>query len=251
MKGSETGAISAGLVRLSALRKYFLEGDRRRTVLDGIDATFAESELVVLMGRSGSGKSTLLNLISGIDLPSSGNVSIGSAVLTTMSERERTLFRRRNVGFVFQSFNLISTLTVLENLLLPMELNGRSAPEEAYGLLERVGLRDRAGSYPDRLSGGERQRVAIARALAHHPLLILADEPTGNLDFDTGAAVMSLLEALVREQGTTMIVATHDRDIIPRADRVVLLRSGRLEDVARGDLEEHASGMPLPPAEGI
>jgi putative ABC transport system ATP-binding protein len=146
---------------------------------------------------------------------------------------------------------LISTLTVLENLLLPMELNGRSAREEAYGLLERVGLRDRADSYPDRLSGGERQRVAIARALAHHPLLILADEPTGNLDFDTGAAVMSLLEALVREQGTTMIVATHDRDIIPRADRVVLLKSGRLEDVARGALEEHASGMPRPPAEGI
>jgi len=251
MKRSRGGVSSAGVVRISALRKVFWEGDRQRTVLDELDATFAAAELVVLMGRSGSGKSTLLNLISGIDLPTSGSVTIGSTELTSLSERERTLFRRRNVGFVFQSFNLVSTLTVIENLLLPMELNGRSEREEANILLDRVGLRDRARSYPDRLSGGERQRVAIARALAHHPRLILADEPTGNLDFDTGAAVMTLLEALVREQGATMIVATHDPDIIPRADRVVLLRGGRLENVADGPSGGNADGMPRHPAEGV
>ncbi len=250
MKGSKAAA-DGSLLQLTGLRKSYREGDRQRLVLDDIDASFAEAELVVLMGRSGSGKSTLLNVISGIDLPSSGTVSLGAVDLTTLSERERTRFRRENVGFVFQAFNLIPTLTVVENLLLPMELNGRSDRLEAQTLLERVGLGDRADSFPDRLSGGERQRVAIARALAHHPILILADEPTGNLDFDTGAAVMTLLETLVRERGATMIVATHDRDIIPRADRVVQLRAGRLEDISIGAMRGNPGGMPHRPAEDV
>lgn len=222
------------LIRLQGVTKSYREGDRERLVLDRIDAEFAEGQLIVLLGRSGSGKSTLLNLLSGIDLPTSGRVVIGSTDLSGLSERDRTLFRRKRVGFVFQSFNLIPTLTVIENLLLPMELSGGGTAgfdrERAGALLEKVGLESRSDSFPDRLSGGERQRVAIARALAHDPLLILADEPTGNLDFDTGASVMNVLETLVRDQGATMIVATHDRDLIPRGDRVLHLRGGKLED---------------------
>ncbi len=219
------------LVRLTGLTKTYAEGDRLRTVLHELDAEFARGDLIVLLGRSGSGKSTLLNLVSGIDVPTSGTVSIAETDVTALSERERTLFRRRHIGFIFQSFNLIPTLSVLENLLLPMELNGREGgSERAHDLLQKVGLDDRAAAFPDRLSGGERQRVAIARAMAHEPLLILADEPTGNLDFETGSHIMNLLESLVRDHGATMIVATHDRDIVPRANRVVQLRGGKLED---------------------
>ena len=219
------------LVRLDGLTKTYQEGDRLRPVLDGLDARFAAGDLIVLLGRSGSGKSTLLNLVSGIDLPTSGTVTIAGTDLTALSERERTLFRRRHIGFVFQAFNLIPTLSVLENLLFPMELIGqRDQIGRARALLEKVGLADRADTFPDRLSGGERQRVAIGRALAHEPRLILADEPTGNLDYETGRHVMNLLESMVRDHGTTMIVATHDRDIVPRANRVVQLRNGRLEE---------------------
>jgi putative ABC transport system ATP-binding protein len=159
-------------------------------------------------------------------------VVIEGAVLTRLSERERTLFRRRRIGFVFQFFNLIPTLTVEENLLLPLELNGRAAPPAAaHALLERVGLRQRAGSFPDRLSGGEQQRVAIARALIHEPALLLADEPTGNLDADTGEVVLELLEGLARDARRTLLVATHSNRIIERADRVLALRGGRLIEV--------------------
>ncbi len=192
-----------------------------------------EGEFVVLLGRSGSGKSTLLNLLSGMDLPTSGEVVIGGKNLTTLSEHDRTLFRRKHIGFVFQSLNLIPTLTVAENILMPLELNGRMSreeQEEALRYLDHVGLEDRAESFPDRLSGGEQQRVAIARALGHDPLLILADEPTGNLDYKTGQHVMDLLNRLVRDKGKTILVVTHDRDLISLADRVLSLQGGRLEE---------------------
>ena len=192
-----------------------------------------EGEFVVLLGRSGSGKSTLLNLLSGMDLPTSGEVMIGGKNLTTLSEHDRTLFRRKHIGFVFQSLNLIPTLTVAENILMPLELNGRMSreeQEEALRYLDHVGLEDRAESFPDRLSGGEQQRVAIARALGHDPLLILADEPTGNLDYKTGQHVMDLLNRLVRDKGKTILVVTHDRDLISLADRVLSLQGGRLEE---------------------
>lgn len=220
------------LVRLIEVHKTYEEGGRLRRVLNGVTTSFLEGELTVIVGRSGSGKSTLLNLISGIDQPDSGKVLVGSEDMTTLGERERTLFRRDHVGFVFQSFNLIPTLTVLENLLLPMELRGTLNRERALDLLERVELADRQATFPDRLSGGERQRVAIARALAHDPILILADEPTGNLDYTTGAAVMDLLERLVREERRTMIVATHDRDLLLRADRVMEMMDGELRQIA-------------------
>jgi len=223
------------LVQLRDLTKIYQEGDRERVVLRRVDAEIHDGEFVVLMGRSGAGKSTLLNLISGIDRPTSGGVWIGDTNLTELSEHERTLFRRRHIGFVFQAFNLISTLTVEENITLPLELSGGVSEDErarALSVLDEVGLRDRADSFPDRLSGGEQQRVAIARALAHDPLLILTDEPTGNLDYDTGRQVLDLLSRLVRERGKTMLVATHDRTMVRAADRVLTLQQGELTPYA-------------------
>jgi putative ABC transport system ATP-binding protein len=183
------------------------------------------------MGKSGSGKSTLLNLISGIDTPDSGQVWIAGQALTSLSEHERTLFRRRSIGFVFQFFNLVPTLSVLENILLPLELNGhsdRQAQQTAHALLEQVGLASRASSYPDRLSGGEQQRIALARALAHDPPLLLADEPTGNLDPETSARVFDMLLGLARDEGLGALIATHNLDLARRMDRVLHLDQGRV-----------------------
>jgi putative ABC transport system ATP-binding protein len=226
------------LLELRDLSKVYQEGQQTRAVLSDVNAQILLGEFVVLLGPSGSGKSTLLNLISGIDVPSSGQVKFDSADLTSMSERNRTLFRRKNIGFVFQFFNLLPTLTVLENLRLPLELNGitgKIAQSRAADLLEAVGLADRGRSFPDRLSGGEQQRVAIARALVHDPTLVLADEPTGNLDADTGAQVMGLLDALVRQRGKTMVVVTHSADVVDLADRLFLMREGTLREVLKDE----------------
>ena len=205
-------------------------------VLDGASLRIAPGERVAILGPSGSGKSTLLNLISGIDLPDSGTVTIGDVDLTALSEVERTRFRRRHIGFVFQFFNLLPTLTVLENLLLPLELKGSVGAkdgERARGLLERVGLLDRADTFPDRLSGGEQQRVALARALVHEPDLVLADEPTGNLDEDMATQVAELLADLVRGERGTLVVVTHSRVLASRMDRVFRLDHGRIVEDAR------------------
>lgn len=228
------------LIQLAGLSKSYTEVDTKHVVLDALDRTFYAGEFVCLLGRSGSGKSTLLNLISGIDQPSSGSVTItppnGAPVcMTALGENERTLFRRRSIGIIFQFFNLIPTLTVLENVTLPLELNGERtrAVERAGALLEQVGLGNRRDAFPDSLSGGEQQRVAIARALVHNPLLVLADEPTGNLDEDTGGRVLELLLSLTRERGKTLFMATHASDVARRADRVLHLDHGKLvsEDV--------------------
>ncbi|MGD2067413.1 MAG: ABC transporter ATP-binding protein [Gemmatimonadota bacterium] len=219
------------LLRARGLTRRFQEGERVHTVLEDADLTLSPGAFTVLLGPSGSGKSTLLNLVSGIDIPDAGTVEVDGVALTALSERERTLFRRRHIGFVFQFFNLLPTLTVEENLLLPVELKGRVAGadrERALGLLDRVGLVDRAGAFPDRLSGGEQQRVAVARALVHGPLLVLADEPTGNLDPDTGERVLDLLEELVREAGTTLLAVTHSRSLADRADRVLAIDHGAI-----------------------
>lgn len=221
------------VVQLRGLTKVYTEGGRRRAVLDAVDLTFYEGEFVVMLGHSGSGKSTLLNLISGIDRPDAGSSVIRGAPITELSERDRTLFRRDHIGFVFQFFNLIPTLTVLENVTLPQELAGRNRREaetSAVRLLERVGLADRRDAFPDKLSGGEQQRVAIARALAHDPMLVLADEPTGNLDDATGERVLTLLLDLTRDVGRTLIMATHNADIARLADRVLELHDGRLRE---------------------
>jgi putative ABC transport system ATP-binding protein len=227
------------LVRLDEVSKAYEEAGRQRTVLHAVSMSFYRGEVVVLLGKSGSGKSTLLNLVSGIDTPTSGEIWVEGRALTRLSERERTLFRRRSVGFVFQFFNLVPTLTVLENLLLPLELNGVSgaqAQATATAMLAEVGLADRGGSYPDRLSGGEQQRVAIARALVHNPALVLADEPTGNLDAETGRQVLDLLDRLTRQQGKTMIMVTHSPEVVGVADRVLRVREGFL-------VEEQAAVM--------
>jgi putative ABC transport system ATP-binding protein len=224
-------ASATPLIELRNLTKSYDEGNRQRMVLCDTNASIGRGELAVLIGRSGSGKSTLLNLLSGIDQPSSGEVVIDGVAISALSERERTLFRRDRIGFVFQFFNLIPTLTVEENLLLPLELKGRVTPERrraALGLLDEVGLADRGASYPDRLSGGEQQRVAVARALAHDPLLVLADEPTGNLDLETGLQVLEILDRLTRRAGKTMVMVTHSPDVMGMADRVFRVEDCRL-----------------------
>lgn len=200
-------------------------------VLKGVDLDIHAGEFLVVLGASGSGKSTLLNVISGIDGVDQGSVRIADTDITRLTEHTRTLFRRDNIGIVFQFFNLIPTLTVIENITLPLELRGqarRDAETRAQTLLERVGLADRAHDFPDKLSGGQQQRVAIARALIHEPRLVLADEPTGNLDEDTGHSVLSLLLELTREAGKTLVMATHDPAIVPLADRVFRIHDGKL-----------------------
>jgi putative ABC transport system ATP-binding protein len=218
-------------VELQHISKTYREGDSERAVLRDVSVAIEAGEIAVVVGRSGSGKSTLLNLIAGIDHPTAGRVLVDGTDLTGLDEQARTRFRRRHIGFVFQFFNLIPLLTAEENLLLPLELNGRAdaaGVARARALLDRVGLGGRGGSLPDRLSGGEQQRVAIARALVHDPALILADEPTGNLDGETAAGVLELLDALARESGTTVVMATHSREVVGVADRIFAVQRGQL-----------------------
>ena len=224
------------LVELRSIAKSFSEGERERVVFRDASLTIEQGEWLFLLGRSGSGKSTLLNLISGIDLPDEGQVLVDQRVLNRLSERDRTLFRRREIGFVFQSFNLIPTLTVEENVLLPLELTGELTPElagRARELLDQVGLVERAASFPDRLSGGEQQRIAVARALVHRPKLVLADEPTGNLDAQTGRQVLDLFRQLVRETGATLVLVTHSDEVARLADRIVSVVDHRLVETSR------------------
>ena len=218
-------------LRFHDLSKSYYEGDVRRVVLQNAHAEFQPGEITAIFGKSGSGKSTLLNLISGIDAPDSGKIWVDGRELTALSERDRTLFRRARIGFVFQFFNLIPTLTVGENVTLPLELNRIrrvQAQQKARELLETVGLLDRWDTFPEKLSGGEQQRVALARALVHDPLLILADEPTGNLDEETGAQVIALLARLTREQNRTLLIVTHSPEAASHADRVLRLSHGQL-----------------------
>jgi putative ABC transport system ATP-binding protein len=222
---------SSPLVELHDVSKAYAEGEAVREVLTGARLSLHRGEFVVLLGRSGSGKSTLLNLISGIDLPTRGAVRVEGRDLSSLSERERTLLRRERIGFVFQAFNLLPTLTVEENVRLPLELTGRTGAEadrRVRELLGQVGLGGREHSFPDRLSGGEQQRVAVARALAHSPPLLLADEPTGNLDEQTGEQVLQLLLNLIRRDNACALVVTHDPELAARADRAFVMEAGRL-----------------------
>ncbi len=226
---------STAFVVIRNLSKHYAEGDNQRTIFADLTLDIHHGEFIALLGQSGSGKSTLLNLLGGIDLPDAGLIRIGSQIITALSEVERTRFRRRHIGFVFQFFNLIPTLTVEENLLLPLELNGLTTATEhdrALELLDRVGLGNRRRSFPERLSGGEQQRLAIVRALAHGPVLLLADEPTGNLDSATGERILDLLLNLHRQATTTIVMVTHNREAAARADRVLVLDGGRIREIA-------------------
>lgn len=216
---------------LRGVTKRYAEGAGFRDVLAGADLQLERGALGALVGKSGAGKSTLLNLISGIDQPDGGEVVVDGTHLERLSERDRTLFRRQHLGFIFQFYNLVPTLTVEENVRFLLDLNGVAAPQardRAHALLDEVGLADRAAAFPDRLSGGEQQRVAIARALAHEPSLVLADEPTGDLDGDTGLVILDLLERMTRARGRTLLMVTHDESTLNRADVVFRLASGEV-----------------------
>ena len=216
-------------IELRQLTRRLPSGDRELTILDHVDLSVEPGEFIAVLGPSGSGKSTLLALMAGLDRPTSGEVRIDGVAIQSMSEDELALLRRRKIGFVFQSFQLLGNLTARENILLPIELLGRPDPlARADELLDAVGLADRGHHYPSQLSGGEQQRVALARAFAARPPILLADEPTGNLDGATGRKILQLLTELRRSDMTTLVLVTHDPAVAALADRLIHLRDGRV-----------------------
>jgi putative ABC transport system ATP-binding protein len=214
------------LIQVRALTKSIDTGTHRVDILKGIDLEIPKGQFAAIMGPSGSGKSTLLGLIAGLDSPTSGQILLDGEDITRLGEDQMAVLRGRKIGFVFQSYQLIPTLTAEENVLLPMELAGQADRARARELLARVGLEGRFDHYPVQLSGGEQQRVAVARAFALRPPILLADEPTGNLDSATGQVVLDLLLALNREQGATLVLVTHEQSVAASADRRILLRDG-------------------------
>jgi putative ABC transport system ATP-binding protein len=214
------------MLRCESLAKSYRSGGRELTVLKNITFLLESGGFLAIAGPSGSGKTTLLGLLAGLDRPTAGRVVLDGQDLTELDEDQRSLLRGQKVGFVFQSFQLISTLTARENVQVPLELRGEEAEQRADELLERVGLAGRGHHYPAQLSGGEQQRVALARAFSHRPRILFADEPTGNLDAATGASVIDLMVELNRELATTLVLVTHDPDLASRAHRVLRLRDG-------------------------
>ena len=226
-----TGTPSQPMLRVSDLSHRVDLGSDTLTILQGVNLEIKPGESAAIVGRSGSGKTTLLGLLAGLDTPSEGTVELGGAVISALDEDERARLRAQRVGFVFQSFQLLPALTALENVMLPLELGGLDAPEaRARELLERVGLGERLSHTPRQLSGGEQQRVAIARAFAANPVILFADEPTGNLDNHTGQAISDLLLSLNREQGTTLVLVTHDEKLAERCQRHFNIDAGHLTE---------------------
>jgi putative ABC transport system ATP-binding protein len=226
-------------IQVSGLTKSINSGTHRVEILKGIDFEVSRGQFVAIMGPSGSGKSTLLGLLAGLDTPTTGRIVVDGVDITGLREDELTLVRGRKIGFVFQAYQLIPTLTAEENVLLPLELaaNGSSGVERARYLLDNVGLKDRRDHYPVQLSGGEQQRVALARAFVGKPAILMADEPTGNLDSANGQHVLEILIELNRQEGTTLILVTHDRELASHADRSIELRDGLIvSDEARGEV---------------
>lgn len=217
------------MIQLYDVTKTVQSGGRSLTIVDSVTLTVPEGQFLAVLGPSGSGKSTLLGLIAGLDSPTSGQILIDGQSVTEMGEDRLALFRGRKIGFVFQSFHLIPSLTALENVLVPMEMFGcGDAARRADRLLLEVGLADRGHHYPSQLSGGEQQRVAIARAFSNEPSIVLADEPTGNLDSRSGQLILDLLTRRNKERGTTLILVTHEKDLASAADRRILLKDGRI-----------------------
>jgi putative ABC transport system ATP-binding protein len=239
VQGSEA---SQPMISVQGLRKSIRTGTRTVEILKGLDFQIPRGEFAAIMGASGSGKSTLLGLLAGLDTPTDGDVSLNGTAISYLAEDKLAQVRGKTIGFVFQSYQLIPTLTALENVLLPYELNSESGDrksglERARQLLESVGLTNRLDHYPVQLSGGEQQRVALARAFILHPPIVLADEPTGNLDTDNGQAVLDLLLTLNRAEGTTLVLVTHDPALASHATRVITLRDGLIV----GDLQQTPS----------
>jgi putative ABC transport system ATP-binding protein len=218
------------MISISHLTMRLSAGGQAVTILDDVSLDIPTKQMVAIVGPSGSGKSTLLGLIAGLDKPTSGSIILDGVDITRLPEREMTRYRRQKIGYIFQSFHLIPTLTAQENVAVPLELNGDPAARgRAEELLAAVGLRDRSGHYPVQLSGGEQQRVAVARAFACRPPILLADEPTGNLDSATGRQVIDLLLGLNRDHGSSLVLVTHDAALASHAERIVSLRDGRIE----------------------
>lgn len=220
-------------VRVAALSRAYTQGQRTQQVLQDVNFALHAGETVALLGRSGSGKSTLLNLLSGIDLPDAGSVQVSGVDVTALQEPHSTLFRRRHVGFIYQFFNLIPGLTAAENVALSLELNGMKptqALQRTLELLDSIGMLPLAEKFPTQLSGGEQQRIAIARALIHAPALVLADEPTGNLDAETGKHILGWMRAQLHAQGSTCLLVTHSLAVARTADRILTLEDGRITE---------------------
>lgn len=217
------------ILKVDNLNMQYSSGSRSLTVLQSINISIEEGETVAITGPSGSGKTTLMGLCAALDNPTSGEIILMGEKIGPLSEDERALLRNRNIGFIFQNFQLLPSLTALENVMLPLELQGiRGAENEAIRLLERVGLKERMLHYPAQLSGGEQQRVALARAFINKPKILFADEPTGNLDGDTGNTVESLMFDLNKDFGTTLIIVTHNQDLASRTSRIIKLKSGHI-----------------------
>jgi len=234
------------MISLSHLTMRLAGGGHQITILDDITLEIPDKQRVAIVGPSGSGKSTLLGLIAGLDRPTSGSIMLNGVEISTMRESVLARFRRDHIGYIFQSFHLIPTLTALENVLVPLELAGMNeAQERATELLVTVGLGERLHHYPVQLSGGEQQRVAVARAFACRPPILLADEPTGNLDSATGEHMMQLLHSLHRDYGTTLVLVTHDHSIASSMERVITLRDGRIESDRLTDSDHRAAESPL------
>jgi putative ABC transport system ATP-binding protein len=232
------------MIRAEGLEKSYTSGGRPLPVLRSIDLEVPAEAFIAIVGPSGSGKTTLLGLLAGLDQPTAGTVWLDGEDIFALTEDGRADFRSRNVGFVFQTFHLLPTLSALENVLVPLELRGgaASARDRAVGLLERVGLGARLDHYPAQLSGGEQQRVALARAFANEPKILFADEPTGNLDQETGAGIVEILEELNRDSRTTLVLVTHDLGLAERAHRVVSLAGGKVASDRPGSRSTAAAG---------
>ena len=236
------------MIKLTDVSMTLAAAGRSVRILEGISLSIPAKQTVAVVGPSGSGKSTLLGLMAGLDRPTTGSIALDGREITTLSESGMARFRREKVGYVFQSFHLIPTLTAMENVAVPLELSGeRKAGARAAELLAAVGLSDRMGHYPVQLSGGEQQRVAVARAFACRPPILLADEPTGNLDSTTGASVIDLLLSLHRDYGTTLVLVTHDSSLASLMQRVVSMRDGRLESDSMPETPNHSIADELRP----
>lgn len=222
---------SMSILSLQHVSKTYQSGSRRLTVLEQVTFSIQAGETIAIVGPSGSGKTTLLGLCAGLDSSSSGSVVLNGLALETLSEDQRAAVRNKDVGFIFQNFQLLPTLTALENVMVPLELKKRKdAKEKALELLEKVGLKDRATHYPSQLSGGEQQRVSIARAFANAPKILFADEPTGNLDTETGTMIENLIFDLNKEQGTTLVLVTHDLDLAAKTRRIIHIKGGKIQE---------------------